>query len=139
MADKFSCTLLTDCLFLQKSRPTCHNQPIGDLSPPSVGWLTAQESEKYSSQISHLVLLHLFVCININSKKKKRRSFTANLKKTVFSSPWKTTRPPVTSWTCEKFCPFSSRKGNSAQNPDSTCSGVKTNRAVLRFQTRSRV
>lgn len=65
----------------------------------------------------------------------------ANWKKTVFSSPWKTTRPRVMSSTCERFYRFSSRKGNSCHitvkspktataNADSTCPGIKTNCCV---------
>lgn len=84
MADKLTCTLLTDCLFLQKSRPTCHNRPIGNLSPPSVGWLTVQESEKYSSQNSHLLLLHLFVCMNINCEEEEEEELHGKLEEDRF-------------------------------------------------------
>lgn len=33
LVDTLTCMLFIVCLFAQKSRPTCHNWPVGDLSP----------------------------------------------------------------------------------------------------------
>lgn len=58
LVDKLSCRLFTVCLFMQKSRPTCHKWPLGDLPPSWVGRLALQGSEKYSSLINHFLSLH---------------------------------------------------------------------------------
>lgn len=59
LADKLTCTLFTVCLFVQKSRPTCHNRPIGDQSAASVGRLAAKESE---STVQKLILYCCCIC-----------------------------------------------------------------------------